>query len=59
MEKAERILGYEIDGKLDKVCVKFMYRQFNLQQFYILPLQYICVFCTDLRTNSDYFPIQH
>ena len=36
-----------------------MYRQFNIQQFYILPTQGIYVFCVDLRTNSDYFPIQH
>jgi hypothetical protein len=26
---------------------------------YVLPTQCIYVFCTDLRTNSDYFPIQH
>jgi len=26
---------------------------------YVLPTQCICVFCVDLRTNSDYFPIQH
>jgi hypothetical protein len=26
---------------------------------WILPTQCICVFCVDLRTNSDYFPIQH
>jgi hypothetical protein len=32
---------------------------FNIQQFYVLPTQCIYVFCTDLRTNSDYFPIQH
>jgi hypothetical protein len=37
----------------------YMYRQFNMQQFYILPTQCIYVFCVDLRTNSDYFPIQH
>jgi len=35
-----------------------MYRQFNTQQFYVLPTQCIYVFCVDLRTNSDYFPIQ-
>ena len=35
-----------------------MYRQFNIQQLYVLPTQCICVFCVDLRTNSDYFPIQ-
>ena len=28
-------------------------------QFYVLPTHCICVFCVDLRTNSDYFPIQH
>ena len=36
----------------------YMYRQFNIQQFYVLPTQCIYVFCVDLRTNSDYFPIQ-
>jgi len=33
-----------------------MYRQFNIQQFYVLPTQCIYVFCMDFRTNSDYFP---
>ena len=37
----------------------YMYRQFNRQQIYVLPTQCIYVFCVDLRTNSDYFPIQH
>ena len=37
----------------------YMYSQFNIQQFYVLPTQCIYVFCVDLRTNSDYFPIQH
>jgi len=32
---------------------------FNIQQFYVLPTQCIWVFYVDLRTNSDYFPIQH
>ena len=36
----------------------YMYHQFNIQQFYALPTQCIYVFCVDLRTNSDYFPIQ-
>jgi hypothetical protein len=35
-----------------------MYHQFNIQQFYVLPTQCIYVFCVDLTTNSDYFPIQ-
>jgi hypothetical protein len=33
--------------------------RFNIQNVYVLPTQSIRVFCTDLRTNSDYFPIQH
>jgi len=33
--------------------------RFNIQQFYVLPTQYIYVFCMDLRSNSDYFAIQH
>jgi len=37
----------------------YMYRQFNIQQIYVLPTPCIYVFCLDLRTNSDYFPIQH
>jgi len=37
----------------------YMYHQFNIQQFYVLPTRCIYVFCVDLRTNSHYFPIQH
>jgi hypothetical protein len=33
--------------------------KFNIQQFYVLATQCMYVFCVDLRTNSDYFPIQH
>jgi len=36
-----------------------MYHQFNVQQFYVLSTQCNYVFCMDLRTNSEYFPIQH
>ena len=32
---------------------------FNIYKLYVLPTQCICVFYVDLRTNSDYFPIQH
>jgi len=31
----------------------------NVIQFYVLPTQCIDVFCVDLRTNSDYFTVQH
>jgi len=37
----------------------YMYHQFNIQPFYVLPTQCIYVFCVDLRANSGYFPIQH
>ena len=36
----------------------YMYRQVDIQKFYILPTHCIYVFCVDLRTNSHYFPIQ-
>jgi len=36
-----------------------MYHQFNIEQFYIQPAQYVYVFCVDLRTKRDYFPIQY
>jgi len=31
----------------------------NSHKFYVLPTQCIYVFCVDLRTNSDYYHIQH
>jgi len=37
----------------------YMYHQFNIQQFHVQPTQWYYVFCVDLRTNSDYFPIRH
>ena len=37
----------------------YMYHQFNIQQFYDLPTHCVYVFCVDLRTNSDYFTVQH
>jgi len=37
----------------------YMYHQFNIQLFYVSPTQCVYVFCVDLRTNSDYFTVQH
>jgi len=37
----------------------YMYHQFNNHKSYVLPTQCIYVFSMDLRTNSDYFPVQH
>ena len=36
-----------------------MYRQFNIQQLYVLPTQCVYGFCVDLRTNSDLCHLQH
>ena len=30
----------------------------KIHKFYVLPTQCIYVFRVDLRTNSDYFPVQ-
>jgi hypothetical protein len=38
---------------------QYTYYQFNMNQFYVLPTQCIYVLCVDLRTNSDYFTVQH
>ena len=37
----------------------YMYHQFNIQEFYVLPTQCVYVFFVGLRTNSDCFPVQH
>jgi superoxide dismutase len=39
--------------------VRYMYHQFNVQQFYLLPTQRIYVFCVGLRVNSNYIHMQH
>jgi len=41
------------------VIIEHLQPIFNFKQFCFLPTQCIYVFCVDLRTNSDYFPIQH
>ena len=37
----------------------FMYEQFLHSEILCLPTQCIYVFCMDLRTNNNYFPLQH
>jgi len=37
----------------------YMYHQFNTHYSTFCPHSCVYVFCVDLRTNSDYFPIQH
>jgi hypothetical protein len=33
--------------------------RFKIHKVYVLPTQCIYVFCMDVKTNSDYFPMQH
>jgi len=53
-----------IHSRVSELCLfkpsgYYMYPQFSIQQFYVLPTQCVYVFCVDLRINRDYFPIQH
>ena len=58
--KQQGLMAHTAYGEaLLKPSGHYMYRQFNIQQFYVLPTHCIYVFCVDLRTNSDYFPTQH
>ena len=53
----------DIQGHLELPSLQpsghYMYRKFNIQQLYILSTECVYVFCVDLRTNSDYFTVQH
>jgi len=44
---------------LQNVVVTSYTARSNFQKFCLLPTKCICVSTTDIRTNSDYFPIQH
>jgi len=39
--------------------VTILTTRFSVKKFYVLRTKCIYIFCTDLKTNSDYFPIQH
>ena len=64
----EKQLGFGISGDVSSdsavhvnariltlVCAAVVTEQCHC----VLPTQSFCVFCVDLRTKSDYFPIQH
>jgi len=51
--------SYELNINSLKPSGHYIYHQFNIQQFYVPPTPCIYVFCVDLRTNCDYFPIEH
>jgi hypothetical protein len=43
---------------LSKPSGHYMYHQFNIHNSTFCP-QCVYVFCVDMRTNSDYFTVQH
>jgi len=48
-------IGHYIYRTVVTICTA----RFNILKLYVQPTHCIYVFCVDLRTNSDYFPIQH
>jgi hypothetical protein len=58
------VLGVEVKVELylhftfQILAVTLRTARFNIHKSYVLPTQCIYVFRVDLRTNSDYFPIQ-
>jgi len=57
--KTHYFITYRNTGILKIVNLTLRTARFNIQQFSVLPTQCIYVFCVDLRTNSDNFPVQH
>ena len=63
----ERNWKYPVLELSKTVCALTLYRpvfttytdRLKFTHFKLLPTQCIYVLCVDLRTNSDYFPIQH
>ena len=52
-------IPHEIKHSPLKPSGHYMYHQFNIHKFHVLPTQCIYVFLMDLRTNSDYFRMQY
>jgi hypothetical protein len=52
-EQTAIILVYSIN------CLVFITETECVYAGYVLPTQCIYVFCVDVRTNSDYFTVQH
>jgi len=50
---------YKLVTNSSKPSGYYVYHQFNIQKFYVLPTQCLYVFCVDLSTNDHYFPIQY
>jgi hypothetical protein len=46
---------------LEALAVTILTTVFNTHKFYVLPTQCTSIYvsCVDLRTNSDYFTVQH
>ena len=52
---------FHVDGRTDMTVLIIAFRDFanGPKKLYVLPTHCIYVFCLDLRTDSDYFPIHH
>ena len=53
-----RVTSSNMDINLLKPTGYVMHQQFNIQQLYVMPTLYLCVFIY-LRTNSDLCHLQH
>jgi hypothetical protein len=49
------LLGLTLQGLMVNLCITM----FNIQKFYVAPREFISVFCTNHKTNSNFFSIQH
>ena len=50
------LVNFTLQSRVVTICTTM----FNIQKSYIVPTQFFfCVLYVDLRTNSDYFTVQH
>jgi hypothetical protein len=59
VEAYEQVEIKSLHATLQNLVLTLYTAKFNIRKFYVLPTQCIYVFCVDLRTNSDYFTVQH
>jgi hypothetical protein len=57
--QARSVWGGTPVPRFASLAVSLPTTSFKIKKFYVLPTLCIYVFCVDLTTNSDYFPIQH
>jgi len=55
----ETSYGAQLPQLPPRKCVNAFKAHCNIKNVYILPTEFICLFCTSRRTHYDYFCIQH